>query len=125
MVGDPSPSDSDVRAMRLMVLLLPLLLATCGQSARGGGACDQWLRQTVQATGTYLPAEEPYSRPYVFALDLDCNGRVERVTVARGTGNLPICEAGQKVEVTGRLVWNRALVAGHYEINNPQSVVCR
>jgi hypothetical protein len=79
----------------------------------------------VQATGRYLPADEAYSRPYVFALDLDCNGKVERVTVERGTGNLPICQAGQPVEVTGRLVWNRALVAGHYEINNPQSVVCR
>ena len=111
--------------MRRIILALALGLVACAQSAHGGGACDQWLRQTVQATGTYLPAEELYSRPYVFALDLDCNGRVERVTVARGTGNLPICEAGQKVEVTGRLVWNRALVAGHYEINNPQSVLCR
>ena len=111
--------------MRPIILVVPFCLAACAQSARGGGACDQWLKQTVQATGTYLPAEEPYSRPYVFALDLDCNGHVERVTVARGTGNLPICEAGRPVEVTGRLVWNRALVAGHYEINNPQSVLCR
>jgi hypothetical protein len=111
--------------MRRIIVALAVGLAACAQSAHGGGACDQWLRQTVQATGTYLPAEELYSRPYVFALDLDCNGHVERVTVARGTGNLPICEAGQKVEVTGRLIWNRALVAGHYEINNPQSVLCR
>jgi hypothetical protein len=111
--------------MRLIILLLPLSLAACAQSARGGGACDQWLRQTVRATGAYIPAEERYARSYVFALDLDCNGKVERVTVERGTGDLPLCEAGQRVEVTGRLVWNRALVAGHYEINNPQSVVCR
>ena len=111
--------------MRCLVLLLPLSFAACAQSARGGGACDQWLRQTVRATGTYLPAQEPYSRPFVFALDLDCNGQVQRVTVERGTGNLPICEAGQPVEVTGRLIWNKALVAGHYEINNPQSVLCR
>jgi hypothetical protein len=111
--------------MRLSILLLPLSLAACAQSARGGGACDQWLRQTVRATGTYLPAEEPYARSYVFALDLDCNGKVERVTVERGTGDLPICQVGQQVEVTGRLVWNRALVAGHYEINHPQSVICR
>ncbi|HEV2546247.1 MAG TPA: hypothetical protein VGU20_02830 [Stellaceae bacterium] len=110
--------------MRLIILLLPLSLAACAQSARGGGACDQWLRQTVRATGTYLPAEEPYARSYVFALDLDCNGKLERVTVERGTGNLPICQTGQQVEVTGRLAWNRALVAGHYEINNPQSVIC-
>lgn len=110
--------------MRLIILLLPLILAACAQSARGGGACDQWLRQTVRATGTYLPAEEPYARAYVFALDLDCNGKLERVTVARSTGNLPICRPEQQVEVTGRLVWNRALVAGHYEINNPESVIC-
>lgn len=110
--------------MRLIILLLPLFLAACAQSARGGGACDQWLRQTVRATGTYLPAEEPYARAYVFALDLDCNGKRERVTVARSTGNLPICQPEQQVEVTGRLIWNRALVAGHYEINNPESVIC-
>src|SRR5579864_5940528 len=111
--------------MRLSILVVPLLLAACAQSARGGGTCDQWLRQTVRATGTYLPAEEPYARSYVFALDLDCNGKLERVTVDRGTGNLPICQSGQQVEVTGRLVWNKALVAGHYEINNPESVFCR
>ena len=111
--------------MRRIILALALGLVACAQSAHGGRACDQWLRQTVQATGTYLPAEELYSRPYVFALDLDCNGTRERVTVARGTGNLPICPAGQQVEVTGRLIWNKALVAGHYEINNPQSVLCR
>ena len=111
--------------MRFIILLLPLSLAACAQSARGGGACDQWLRQTVRATGTYLAAEEAYSRPFVFALDLDCNGKVERVTVELGTGNLPICQPGQQVEVTGRLVWNKALVAGHYEINNPESVFCR
>ncbi len=111
--------------MRFIILLLPLSLAACAQSARGGGACDQWLRQTVRATGTYLPAEEPYARAYVFALDLDCNGKLERVTVERSTGNLPICQPQQQVEVTGRLVWNRALVSGHYEINNPESVFCR
>jgi len=47
------------------------------------------------------------------------------VTVERSTGRLPICERGQPVEVTGRLIWNKALVAGHYEINNPKSVFCR
>ena len=92
--------------MRRIILALALGLVACAQSAHGGRACDQWLRQTVQATGTYLPAEELYSRPYVFALDLDCNGHVERVTVARGTGNLPICEAGQ----IGRLPVPRATV---------------
>jgi hypothetical protein len=123
-----SPRTTTIVGLRSLVrgpfLPLALLLGACSQSARGGGACDQWLRQTVRATGTYLPAEEPYSRPFVFALDLDCNGKVERVTVERSTGNLPICPAGQQVEVTGRLIWNKTLVAGHYEINNPQNVVC-
>jgi hypothetical protein len=65
------------------------------------------------------------SRPFVFALGLDCNGTRERVTVQRGTGNLPICERGQPVEVEGKLIWNKSLQAGHYEINNPKNVVCR
>jgi hypothetical protein len=112
--------------MRSVLLSLPLCIAaTLDGSAYAAGGCDQWLRQTVQATGAYLPAEEPYSRPFVFALSLDCNGTRERVTVERATGHLPICGRGQEVEVTGRLIWNKALVAGHYEINNPQSVVCR
>lgn len=93
--------------------------------ARAAGACDEWLRRTVRATGTYLPAEEAYSRPFVFALSLDCNGTRERVTVQRPTGNLPVCEGGQQVEVVGKLIWNKFLVPGHYEINDPASVTCR
>jgi hypothetical protein len=93
--------------------------------ARAAGACDEWLRDTVRATGTYLPAEEPYSRPFVFALSLDCNGTRERVTVQRPTGHLPVCQRGQQVEVVGKLIWNKSLVAGHYEINDPTSVTCR
>lgn len=93
--------------------------------AQAAGACDEWLRKTVRATGTYLPAEETYSRPFVFALGLDCNGVRERVTVQRGTGHLPVCQRGQPVEVTGKLIWNKAFQAGHYEINNPADVACR
>lgn len=112
--------------MRWAVLLLPLcLMATLVAPAHAAGACDEWLRKTVRATGTYLPAEEPYSRPFAFGLSLDCRGTRERVTVERSTGSLPVCERGQQVEVTGKLIWNKALVAGHYEINNPKSVVCR
>lgn len=107
-----------------------LLAALCcavalSQPARAGGACDEWLRKTVQATGTYLQAEEAYSRPFVFAFDLDCNGTRERVTVQRPTGHLPVCERGQQVEVVGKLIWNKSLVAGHYEINDPARVTCR
>src|SRR5258708_1046535 len=105
---------------------LPFLLLTpLPAPAHAGGACDQWVRKIVRATGAYLPAEETYSRPFVFALSLDCDGTRERVTVQRGTGNLPICERGQPVEVEGKLIWNKSLQAGHYEINNPKNVVCR
>jgi hypothetical protein len=100
----------------LVVLPLP---------ARAAGACDEWLRDTVRATGLYLPAQEAYSRPFVFALNLDCRGTRELVTVQRPTGNLPICQNGQQVEVVGKLIWNRTLVDGHYEINDPTSVTCR
>ncbi len=108
----------------------PLLAALCcllalPLPAHAAGACDEWLRRTVRATGTYLPAEEAYSRPFVFALSLDCNGTRERVTVQRPTGNLPVCERGQQVEVVGKLIWSKVLFDGHYEINDPASVTCR
>jgi hypothetical protein len=111
-------------AMRQALVAL-CCLATLAPPAQAAGACDQWLRQTVSATGAYLPTEERYSQPFVFALSLDCNGTRERVTVQRSTGNLPICERGRSVEVVGKLIWNKALVIGHYEINNPTSVTCR
>ena len=79
----------------------------------------------MRATGTYLPAEEPYARPFVFAMSFNCRGTRERVTVQRPTGGLPVCRNGQQVEVLGTLVWNHFLVAGHYEINKPASVICR
>jgi hypothetical protein len=111
--------------MRYALVVLFCLLALAPK-ARAAGACDPWLHKTVRATGTYLPAEETYSRPYVFALSLDCNGTRERVTVERPTGNLPICARGQSVEVVGKLVWNKSmLTVGHYEINEPRQVTCR
>lgn len=100
-------------------------LAALAPAARAAGGCDEWLRETVRATGAYLPAEETYAWPFVFAVNLDCNGTLERVTVQRPTGNLPVCRRGQKVEVVGKLIWNNSLVAGHYEINDPDSVTCR
>jgi len=87
-------------------------------------ACDEWLRQTVRVTGTYVPVQEPYSRLFVFAMLLDCHGTKEAVTVQRSTASLPVCGLGQSVEVVGQLIWNKALVAGHYEITNPSSVTC-
>jgi len=88
------------------------------------GACDDKLGETVQVTGTYVAAAQAYAKAFVFALRLDCHGKQEVVTVQRPTGNLPVCLPEQSVEVTGRLVWNRALVDGHYEINDPSKVVC-
>jgi hypothetical protein len=100
-----------------VVTLAPLAHAT--------GTCDQWLRMTVRATGNYLPADEAYSRPFVFALSLDCNGTRQRVTVERATGGLPVCKPNQPVEVLGKLTWNGRYGGGHYEINDPISVTCR
>jgi hypothetical protein len=45
-----------------------------GRALDGIAAANEWLRKTVRATGAYLSAEEAYSRPFVFALGLDCNG---------------------------------------------------
>ena len=108
---------------RHLAFFVAALLAPLPAQAAGG--CDKWLSETVQATGSYLPTAEAYSRSFVFALRLDCDGTTELVTVQRPTGNLPVCEAGQSVEVVGRLIWNRTLVDGHYEINDPQGVSCR
>ena len=110
--------------MKALLPVLCCLLAAAG-AARAAGACDPYLRKTVRATGAYLPAEEGYARSFVFGLDLDCSGTRERVTVQRPTGHLPVCRSGQQVEVVGKLIWNKALVTGHYEINNPISVICR
>jgi hypothetical protein len=76
-------------------------------------------------TGSYVPAGEPYARSFVFAMLLDCKGKQEVVTVQRSTGNLPVCETGQAVELTGTLVWTKYLVDGHYEVNDPSGVTCR
>jgi hypothetical protein len=46
------------------------------------------------------------------------------ITVQRATGALPVCKPQERVEVVGKLVWNKFLIDGHYEINNPSSVTC-
>jgi hypothetical protein len=88
------------------------------------GACDDKLGEVIQVTGSYVPAGQSYAQAFVFAMRLDCHGSEELVTVQRSTGNLPVCTSDQQVEVVGKLIWNRALVDGHYEINNPSKVVC-
>lgn len=100
------------------------VVAVAPQSSRAA-ACDEWLRETRQMIGSYIPAGEPYARPFVFAMLVECKGTKEVVTVQRPTGNLPVCQTQQEVEVVGKLMWNKALVDGHYEINDPSSVTCR
>ena len=63
----------------------------------------------IPGAGTYVPTESTYARTFVFAMLLDCHGTSEVVTVQRSTGNLPVCEVRQPVEVVGRLIWNKAL----------------
>jgi hypothetical protein len=105
-----------VAAVFLTVALVPVgsSAATCGYKAG----------ETVRVTGTYVPSAQDYARPFVFALKLDCGGAEELVTVQRATGNLPACKPQERVEVVGQLNWNRFLMDGHYEINNPSSVTC-
>jgi hypothetical protein len=101
-----------------------VLVAVMAPSLTWAGACDDKLGEVIQVTGSYVAAGQTYAQAFVFAMRLDCQGGQELVTVQRSTGNLPVCSADQQVEVVGKLVWNRALVDGHYEINNPSKVVC-
>jgi len=87
-------------------------------TARQGRAIHGCGKQRERPARTCRP-KSFIPRPYVFALDLDCNGRVESPSSA-APAIFP-CQVGQPVEVTERLVWNRVLVAGHYVINNPQA----
>jgi hypothetical protein len=109
---------------RSSLAFLLALLALAPRAGRAATGCEQWRDVMIQATGSYLPAAEAYSRTFVFALRLDCDGTEEVVTVQRPTGNLPVCQPGQQVQVVGRLIWNRMLVDGHYEINDPDRVTC-
>ncbi len=86
-------------------------------------SCDYKTGEMVRVAGTYVPSKPDYTRAFVFALQLDC-GRRDLVTVQLATGNLPVCKPDERVEVVGKLVWNRFLIDGHYEITNPSSVTC-
>ena len=88
-----------------------MLTARQGRAIHGCGKQRERQARTCRRK-SFIP------RPYVFALDLDCNGRVESPSSA-APAIFP-CQVGQPVEVTERLVWNRVLVAGSYVINNPQ-----
>ncbi len=109
--------------MKLLVaaVFLVAALAPLGSSA---ATCGYKSGETVRVTGTYVPSRQDYARPFVFAVQMDCGGTEELVTVQRATGNLPACKPPERVEVVGTLTWNRFLMDGHYEINNPSSVTC-
>lgn len=109
--------------MRLVIaaVFLAAALAPQGSSA---ATCGYKSGETVRVTGTYVPSRQDYARPFVFALQVDCGGTEELVTVQRATGNLPACKPQERVEVVGKLIWNRFLMDGHYEINDPSSVTC-
>jgi hypothetical protein len=111
-------------SVRGVLAVIVFVTALAPQLSRAAG-CDDGLRQPQRITGAYVPAGEPYARSFAFAMLVDCKGRKEVVTVQRAMGNLPVCEAGQEVELTGTLVWNRYLVDGHYEIKDPSGVTCR
>ena len=109
--------------MRLLVaaVFLTVALAPLGSSA---ATCGYKSGETVRVTGTYVPSGQVYARAFIFALQIDCGGTKELVTVQQSTGNLRVCKPPERVEVVGKLTWNKFLIDGHYEINNPSSVTC-
>ncbi len=109
--------------MRRAVSALMFVVAIVPGSSEAAG-CDEWLNQSVRLTGSYVPVGESYARSFVFAMLVDCKRGREVVTVQRATGAFPVCGTQESVAVVGKLVWNRALVQGHYEITNPTSVTC-
>jgi hypothetical protein len=107
------------------VLAAVLFVAAVAPAPTWAAGCDEQTGKTVQISGQYVPSRQSYARSFVFAMLWECDGAKEVVTVQRPTGNLPVCEPQEQVEVVGKLIWNRALVDGHFEINNPSSVTCR
>ncbi|HET7342398.1 MAG TPA: hypothetical protein VFL90_13135, partial [Methylomirabilota bacterium] len=115
------------RPLRVAIVIAAIVLVAAlapPPSRAAVTGCEDGSRQQ-RLTGSYVAAGEPYARAFVFAMQIDCKGKKEVVTVQRATGNLPVCEPGQQVELTGTLVWNRYLVDGHYEVNDPSGVTCR
>jgi hypothetical protein len=121
--GNHRAPTGKASVVKHLIALFCFTVALTPQPSQAAG-CDDWLGKTMRITGTYVPTGEAYSRPFVFAMLVDCIGTRATVTVQRSTGNLPVCEAQQQVEVMGTLIWNKALVDGHYEINDASSVTC-
>jgi len=108
-----------VRILIALVSFVALLSPRLGEAE----ACEFKRGETVRVTGSYVAGKPDYTRPFVFALQLEC-GTGDLVTVQRATGELPVCKPQERVEVVGKLVWNKFLIDGHYEINDPASVTC-
>lgn len=108
--------------MRLFVATVFLIVAAAPRLGTAA-ACEYKLGETGRVTGAYVPSGQGYARTFIFALRMDC-GAKDLVTVQRPTGHLPVCKPQEQVEVVGKLIWNRSLVDGHYEINSPWSVTC-
>jgi len=53
-----------------VVAIVFLAIAVAPQLSRAA-ACDEGLGKAVRITGTYLPTEKSYARPFVFALLMD------------------------------------------------------
>ena len=108
--------------MRLLVAAVFLIVAVAPRLGTAA-ACEYKLGEMVRVTGAYVPSGQGYARTFLFALQMDC-GAKDLVTVQRPTGHLPVCKPQEQVEVVGKLIWNKSLVDGHYEINSPSSVTC-
>ena len=106
----------------LIVLVVAAAILAPSPSLAVG--CADWVQRSVHTTGTYVPAEQAYARPFAFGLTFDCNGSPVTLTVQRAMGGLPVCEARQSVEVVGTLSMSSKLMGSVYQIIDPTSVRC-
>src|SRR5499425_2438542 len=116
-----------MKASNLSLLCLPVLVVVAAILAPFPSlavGCADWVQKSVHTTGTYLPAEQAYARPFAFGLTFDCNGSPVTLTVQRSMGGLPVCEARQSVEVVGTLSMSSKLMGSVYQIIDPASVRC-
>lgn len=101
-----------------------LVVVALGPQPGWAAACDYKPGETVRITGAYMPSRQAYARSFILGLQIDCGGSKGLVTVQQSTGRLPECKPDEQVEVVGKLTWNKFLMDGHYEIDNPSRVIC-
>ena len=130
-IGDETGSirarESLMKASNLAVrhlIMLAVAVAILAPRPSLAVGCADWVQTSVHTTGTYVPAEQAYARPFAFGLSFDCNGSPVTLTVQRAMGGLPICEARQSVEVVGTLSVSSKLMGSVYQIIDPMSVKC-